>query len=80
VRKDQARKFLKAFPVAEPDTASRTAIVRVGTGPFVEVRTVSALVHLTILNARRGKAVADILNRAKQLSTQTQAPRSNDPK
>jgi hypothetical protein len=47
----------------------------------VEVHTVSALVHLAILNSRRAKAVAGILNRAKATAAsliETQAPRSNE--
>lgn len=80
MRKDQARKFLKAFPAA-PDTASKTVTATAGIGPSVEVRTVSALVHLTILNARRAKAVADILRRAKAGTlTQKPEPRSNETK
>lgn len=74
--KKRTQKFLEAFPAAKPEAVAKPVTATAGLGQLVEVRTVSALVHLTILNARRARAVADILRRAKQLSTETQAPRS----
>lgn len=70
-------KFLSAFPAA-PSTANRTVIAAAGLGQPVEVRTVSALVHLTILNARRAQAVANILSRARRSLTEIQEPRSSE--
>jgi hypothetical protein len=70
-------KFLSAFPAA-PNTVNKTVIAAAGLGPLVEVRTVSALVHLTILNARRAQAVANILSRARLQLTKTPEPRSSE--
>lgn len=77
--KKRKQKFLDAFPAARQIIVDETVTATVGLGQPVEVRTVSALVHLAILNSRRGKAVADILSRAKAMaatSIPTQAPRS----
>lgn len=71
------KKFLSAFPAA-PVTESRTVIAAAGIGRPVEVRTVSALVHLQILNSRRALAVASILRRVQAArSVQIPVPRSD---
>jgi hypothetical protein len=62
---------------AKPATGALPVTAAVGLGRPVEVHTVSALVHLTILRARRAQAVATILRRANARLTPTPAPRSD---
>ena len=64
--------------VARQVIVGETVIAAVGRGRPVEVHTVSALVHLTILHARRAQAVATILRRANAQLTRTQEPRSSE--